>query len=139
MPLREWPAVVACAAVALVVEVGLSAVKLPALSRRLGVTLEYGEPVPPAPGTYLRLPPWALLRMRAAARVMRHWPFGDSCLRSALLTGQRLRRLQPILRVGVAKDGTVIRAHAWIEISGVSLDPSAPSVFSVLQPVQEKA
>jgi len=137
VPLREWPAVLASLMVASVVEIGLRTLRLPRLARSLGVPLSLGESGPMPPGGYLKLSPRSLLRMRASARVMRHWPFGDTCLRNALVTGQRLRRLDPILRVGVAKDHGVVRAHAWLEISGVSLDPGAPSVFSLLQPMPQ--
>ena len=41
-------------------------------------------------------------RLDMVARVMRNWPFDATCLRRSLVAGQRLRRLQPELNVGVA-------------------------------------
>jgi hypothetical protein len=55
--------------------------------------------------------------------VLRHWPFGDTCLRQALVGGHRLRRLNPTLHVGVAKQGGEVRAHAWLVVAGVVIDP----------------
>lgn len=58
-------------------------------------------------------------RRRCVALVLRRWPFGDSCLRRALVLGALLRRFDPRLRVGVARnveDGAQgVTAHAWLE------------------------
>jgi hypothetical protein len=140
MPLREWPAVVAAASVVVVVEVGLRALGLSRLSQLLGVRLGLDdEPaVLPSAETVLELPPRAWRQLRATRRVMRHWPFGDTCLRRAMVSGQRLRRLQPTLRIGVAKLNGEFQAHAWLEIGGASLDPGA-AVYQTLEPVRGEA
>jgi hypothetical protein len=147
VPIREWPAVVAAVGVAALAEIELRVSKLPSTARRLGVPLAVQRPglaAPTGPETAAalepspyqpRLPNWAKLRLRAVHRVMRHWPFGDTCLRQALVAGQRLRKLHPVLQVGVAKDDGVVKAHAWLQIDGISLDPAAPSSYAVVQSV----
>src|SRR5690625_6139565 len=62
--------------------------------------------------------------LRAVRRVLRHWPWEDTCLRRALATGHVLRHREPSLRVGVAKTDGEVRAHAWLEIDGRTLDRS---------------
>lgn len=137
VPAREWAAVVAAAGVAVVAEVGLRTTTLPRIARLLGVPLRLDgdDDVMPA-ATRLRLSPVALRRLRATRRVMRHWPLGDTCLRRALVSGQRLRRLDPVLRVGVAKIDGKIQAHAWLEIDGVALDPAGAALFQSLEPLR---
>lgn len=123
IPLREWPEIVAVALVAAGVEVGVRTVPLPRLARLVGVPLDTGAHRARPAG--LRGEPSARTRrqLRATRRVMRHWPYGDTCLRHALVLGQRLRRLSPSLRVGVAKVDGEVRAHAWLEVDGGVLDP----------------
>ncbi len=36
-----------------------------------------------------------------------------------------MRRLDPVLRIGVAKHEGEVKAHAWLEIGGLSLDPGS--------------
>ncbi|MGN0065019.1 MAG: lasso peptide biosynthesis B2 protein [Nocardioides sp.] len=115
----------AALALAVVVEVGLRTLRLPRLSAILGVpldtlpatTMERTEPVV--------VPRWARRRLAATRRALKYWPFGDSCLRLALVGGCLVRRLDPTLRIGVAKHDGEIKAHAWLEIEGLSLDPGA--------------
>ncbi len=110
---------------AVIVEVGLRTLRLPRLSHLLGVPLdtsvqrnaEITEPV--------IVPRWARRRLAATRRALKYWPFGDSCLRLALVGGALVRRLDPILRIGVAKHEGEIKAHAWLEIGGLSLDPGS--------------
>jgi Transglutaminase-like superfamily len=136
VPLREWPATVAVLVVAAGVEVALRVATLPSTARLVRISLALDQA--PAADTDERvpLPAWARQRLRAVHRVMRHWPFGDTCLRQALVGGQRLHRLSPCLRVGVKKEAGAVKAHAWLEIGGVSLDPTAPSAFSSLASVR---
>ena len=52
---------------------------------------------------------------------MRRWPFGTGvCLRRSLVIGRCVRRLRPTLRIGVARHGTGIGAHAWLEVPGAT-------------------
>lgn len=126
--LVELPASLAALAVAVVVEVGLRVTTLPRLAGFLGTPLAVarnGAPDTMPRSGPLALSPQAKRQVRATRRVMRRWPFGDTCLRQALVSGQRLRRLHPSLHVGVAKIDGEIRAHAWLTIDGGILDPLA--------------
>ena len=107
---------------AVVVEVGLRTLRLPRLARLLGVPLEAGPGPDVEPAELVIVPRWARRRLAATRRALRYSPFGDSCLRVALVGGFLVRRLDPVLRIGVAKHDGEIRAHAWLEIGGRSLD-----------------
>lgn len=123
--LRELPATFAALGLAVVVEVGLRTGPLPALARRLGVPLAGRDGAgASAPGD-AALSQRDRRQVRATRRVMRRWPFGDTCLRQALVSGHLLRHLDPALHVGVAKIDGEIRAHAWLVIDGGILDPLA--------------
>lgn len=115
-----------------VVEVGLRALRLPRLASILGVPialdqqpLQHNIPDP------VVIPRWARRRLAASRRVLRHWPFGDTCLRQALVGGAMIRSLEPALRIGVTKRDGGVRAHAWIEIEGISLDPGSKDFASI--------
>lgn len=143
VPPREWPAVLAAAGAALVVEVGLRVTTLPRLARLVGAPLRLdsgGDLMPSSSeqlgtGLTARLDPRLRRRLRSARRVLRHWPFGDTCLRRALVTGYVLRRRHPVLRVGVAKVDGRIQAHAWLEVDGVSLDPAGAALYRALETI----
>lgn len=112
------------------VEWGLRRRTLPATAGALGVALFAGglpSDRTPAPPERLALPPWAWRRARIAFIIMRRWPFGDTCLRRALVMGNRLARLAPELVIGVRPAATTrgVDAHAWLRIGGVDLDPLA--------------
>ncbi|GAB3254600.1 hypothetical protein GCM10027448_21830 [Nocardioides dilutus] len=122
--MAEVPDLCGALALAAVVEVGLRTTSLPRLARALGTPLAvdgfdgYAEPAAATP-----LPLWAVRRMHAAQRVLRHWPFGDSCLRQALVSGRLVRRLSPALQLGVAKVDGEVHAHAWLVVGGTVVDP----------------
>ncbi|MEQ6902459.1 lasso peptide biosynthesis B2 protein [Nocardioides sp. YIM 152588] len=125
--------------VAAVVEVGLRVTTLPRLARLLGVSLKLGDRVA-APGrpTIGALPPRAAMQVRMTQRVLRRSPFGSTCLRQALVSGQRIRRLGPVLHIGVAKIGGEVRAHAWLVVGGRVIDPDFGAVpYRALIPVRE--
>lgn len=117
------------AVVAVCVEVGLRVTTLPRLAKFLGVPLamdgDAGLPQPSVSTDPERtiLPAVARRRIRATRTVMRHWPLGDTCLRQALVSGQRIRGLNPNLHVGVAKVGSEVRAHAWLTVGDTVIDP----------------
>jgi hypothetical protein len=120
----ELPDLGAALLLAVVVEVGLRTMRLPRLARALGTPLAVdGVDTYADPAVVRLLPPWAVRRMHAARRVLRHWPFGDSCLRQALVCGWLLRRLRPELQLGVAKVDGEVRAHAWLVVGGTVVDP----------------
>ncbi len=120
----EVPGLCAALALAVVVEVGLRTTTLPRLARALHTPLAVdGSEAYADPTVATLLPRWAVRRMDAVRRVLRHWPFGDSCLRQALVCGWLLRRLRPALQLGVAKVDGEVRAHAWLVVNGAVVDP----------------
>jgi hypothetical protein len=122
--LAEVPDLCAALVVAVVVEVGLRTTTLPRLARALGTPLAVdGFDAYAEQEAAVLLPRWAVRRMHAARRVLRHWPFGDTCLRQALVCGWLVRRLRPALQLGVAKVEGEVRAHAWLIVSGTVVDP----------------
>ncbi|KQX62901.1 lasso peptide biosynthesis B2 protein [Angustibacter sp. Root456] len=133
---REWPEIAVCCVLAVVVEGGLRVASLPRLARWLGVPLA-DDDGGAAPLRAARLGPRAERQWRALQRVSRHWPTSSTgpCLRWALVGGQRLRRLEPRLRLGVAKIDGAVRAHAWLEVGDRCLDPLGASQFLALAPV----
>lgn len=138
--LRELPATLAALAVTVVVELGLRTVRLPRLASALGTPLALEQDASPAESgpAVARLPERAARQVRATQRVLRRWPFGDTCLRQALVSGQRLRRLQPRLHLGVAKIDGEVRAHAWLVVRGRILDTraAASSYQDLAQPAR---
>jgi hypothetical protein len=123
------PQVALVALIACVVEGGLRFSTLPRLARLLGIQLSQDNQSEQQQDS--ALPPglqvtWIRRRAVAVTRVFRHWPFDDTCLRRALVLGQRIRRLGPTLVIGVRhNDSGVLEAHAWIVVAGVALDPLA--------------
>lgn len=120
---REIPALLAALAAACAVEVGLRVLPLPRVARAVGAPLRLDGGSDAAQDARPRLGARGDDQVRAVGRVMRRWPFGDTCLRHALVAGQRLRRFRPELVVGVTKVNGVVRAHAWLELESGVLDP----------------
>ena len=123
------PQVTLVALVALIVEAGLRVSTLPRLTRLLGIRLaQDGDSAQQENGV---LPPglsvtWIRRRVVAVNRVFQHWPFDSTCLRRALVLGQRIRKLNPALVIGVRHDDSgALAAHAWLVVAGVALDPLA--------------
>lgn len=135
VPVREWPSIWAAVVIAAAVEAGLRVMRLPRLAAWLGtpLRLERESPPMPADGGTTRLSAAERRRLRAARRVLRHWPFGDTCLRRALVSGHVLRRRNPVIRMGVAKVEGRIQVHAWLEIDGVSLDPMGAATYRTFE------
>lgn len=128
-PLRSLPREIyhtgAALAVTVLVEIGLRTMSLPRLAALVGAPIAWEDPhagTDDAAASRVVLSRDSRLRVRAAQRALRRWPFGDTCLRRALVIGQRLRRLHPRLHVGVAKLDGEVRAHAWLVIDGSILD-----------------
>lgn len=115
--------------VTLVVEAGLRLSTLPRLTRLLGIRLV--NDCEPEDEQDVSAPPdlpitWIRRRAFMVNRVLRHSPFSDTCLRRALVLGQRIRRLDPALVIGVRHDDSgTLTAHAWLVVAGVALDPLA--------------
>jgi hypothetical protein len=128
---RGWGRIARTAVVARRIERSLRRETLDATARRFGAVLAF-EP----PREADALPALSAAErgeLALAARVLQHRPFNGTCLRRALVFADILRDRAPVLRVGVAKDGGEVTAHAWVELDGVSLDPMALERFTVLR------
>jgi hypothetical protein len=126
---RTWRDLPVLVPLALAVEVGVRVRPLPSVARLVGCRLR-GASDPAG-----RTPLTALERRRTAAVhiLFRHWPFTDrdgACLRRALVLGWVLRRRDPVVRIGVARDAAAdeLTAHAWLEVQGVSIGADATHV-----------
>lgn len=109
------------AGVACAVELALRVSRLPRVAQWCGVRLDVTSASTTGPRDP-DLPARTQLQRRAVALVMRRWPFGDTCLRRCLVLGQRLRGLDPVLRIGVAMDREQgFRGHSWLEVHGYVL------------------
>lgn len=71
--------------------------------------------------------------LRDLDRALRRLPGLDTCLRRSLVSGFYLRRMRPVLRIGVAKSVDAVTAHAWIEIDGAAVHPGDPGSYRVLR------
>jgi len=118
------PQFAVAAVVALVVEIGLSISTVPRVTRLLGIR-NVGDLEVMSAGAAVDVD-WIRRRSTQVHRVFRRWPFGNTCLRRALVLGQRIRRLDPLLVIGVRHDeaGRLL-AHAWLVVGGTALDPMA--------------
>ena len=104
--------------IALVVELAIRVLTLPTVARLARVSL--GNPAVALDRAAPRFSRGEIRAVRAARRVMRHWPWGGgTCLRRSLLMGYLLRRHNPTLRLGVKRHDAGILAHAWLDIPGV--------------------
>ena len=111
-------------------EWGLRRRTLPATAASLGLRFEptlEDEARPVTPEARVTIPPWAWRRAHIAQLVVSVWPFGNTCLRRALVMGNRLSAFGPELVLGVRPNDGATRfdAHAWVRIRGVDLDPMA--------------
>lgn len=126
---RDIPPTLAALAATVFVEIGLRTLSLPRLADLVGAPLDLDVAQRPSPETTrpahpgFTLPSAASSKLVATRRVLRRWPFGDTCLRQALVGGFLLRRFSPRLQVGVAKLEGEVRAHAWLVVSGAIIDP----------------
>jgi hypothetical protein len=124
----------------LCVELVVRRERLPQLAERFGVRLApagapalSGTSIAPAPAA--ELPREVALARRCVARVVAIWPLGAGpCLRESLTLGSLLRGHDPLLRLGVARHGERIRAHAWVEIDGVAVNDPLGFVAFEQQP-----
>jgi Transglutaminase-like superfamily len=116
-----------------VVELGLRLAGLTRTANVLGVRLLLDRPVDGTAPTSRDIPlsAYERRRLRVAWRVLAVGPFDGSCLRRALIGAWILRSRDHAVRIGVRKTPDGIRAHAWLEIDGVSLDPDASGDFAL--------
>jgi hypothetical protein len=72
---------------------------------------------------------------RGSRRALRAWRRGGGCLERALVLLWLLPRTDdPVLKIGVAKRGEALRAHAWLEVGARALDgePAAREGLTLL-------
>lgn len=112
------------------VERGLRRGTLPTLADDLGITLDLDSSSEPDPVPAV-LPASTQITVRAAERVLRRWPFGDTCLRRCLVLGVVLADLHPVLRIGVKSDGAGFAAHSWLEVDGHPTEPVTGTFHSL--------
>jgi hypothetical protein len=103
------------------VEVGLRRRTLPVLCASLGIG--FGSACVEPGSAPSRA--WVAARVRATDRVLRWWPYGDTCLRRCLVAGHLIRITGPRLVLGVRREESGVVAHAWLEVGGRPVDPSA--------------
>ncbi|QDB80837.1 lasso peptide biosynthesis B2 protein [Georgenia wutianyii] len=132
-PPRAWFRAAQAAALAGVVEVGLRTVRLPRLTRLLGVRLVLDGAVGRVgdPGL-VRLSSSEAERLDVTWRLLRHRPFNGTCLRRALLGAHALRHRDHAVRIGVQKVAGEVKAHAWLEVDGIVMDPDGIESFRSL-------
>lgn len=122
---RHWRELVIVVAVGLRVELALRRHGLEAVCEMVGVHLDLGVDETPEP-TDRRLPSSARVSFWAVDQVMRRWPWGDTCLRRCLVLGQRIRRMDPVVRIGVRTTGDgSFAVHSWLQVNGRALDSGA--------------
>lgn len=115
------------------IEVGLRLTTLPRVAALMGVRIQVdGVHGRPGSATDVLLSPAERRRIDLAGRVLRRGPFEDSCLRRAMLAARILRRRDHAVRIGVRKVDGAVKAHAWLELDGVSLDPDAVDFYQPL-------
>lgn len=119
-------------ALAPIVEIGLRTVGVRRTASVLKVRLVFeGPPRAVAQdGTEYPLDPWERRRLTIAWRILELGPFDGTCLRRAIVGARLLRGRDHAVRIGVRKTPGGFKAHAWLEVEGISLDPEAPDQFS---------
>lgn len=131
---RRWALLARVATTALVVEPAVRLLPLRTAARLAGARLELDQAVAER-DAWAELAPADRERCALALRLLGRRPFRATCLRRSLVLASLLRRHHPALRVGVAKTGGAVAAHAWLEIAGATLDPEAAQ-YRGLAPVR---
>ncbi len=127
--LRDYAAVLAALLTQSRIEWSMHRRPLPEFAAALGVPLVTDTSTVATEPFTVRLTRDERRALRAVRRVLRHWPWGNTCLRRAMGMGYVLRHRSPSLRVGVTKSDGAVKAHAWLEIDGRTLDPDAPTTY----------
>lgn len=105
------------------IELALRRHPLPVVCKKLGIECDLHSAAPPA-SEQVVLPRRTRTAVLACAYAVARWPLGGTCLRRCLVMGHRLRMLDPVLRIGVRRDGELV-VHSWLEIGGRSLDATS--------------
>lgn len=114
---KERLAVVRLTMWAVAIEIAVRILSLPRLARALRLRMQDDE-FPNHETEISQRHRQAETRAKPVDRFYRHWPIGDYCLRRALVLGRELRDLDPVLRIGVAREDGTVKAHAWVEVDG---------------------
>lgn len=118
---------------AAVIEIGLRKTTLSHISRICGIRVQVdGKHGRPGTAAEIVLSNQERRQLDFAGRVLRRGPFQDTCLRRAMLAGRVLRHRDHAVRIGVRKVDGAVKAHAWLELDGVSLDPDAVDFYRPL-------
>jgi hypothetical protein len=129
-PAELWTGV-STLAIAPLVEVGLRTLGLQRTARVLKVQLQFEGP----PGAVAHRKSQVPLTREERRQLQIAWsviavgPFDATCLRRAMIGAWLLRSRKHAVRIGVRRTPDGVRAHAWLEIEGISLDPDAPENF----------
>lgn len=103
--------------------------RVDALAAMTGVRLDLTPSPPPAalqsPQRELPISHQDVSVLRLVSRLYAPWPHSGTCLRECLVAGRLLRYREPVLRIGVRQGPQRLLMHAWLEIDGVALDPTA--------------
>lgn len=123
---------IAALALAPIVELGLRTIGVRRTASVLKVRLVFEGPprVVAQDGTEHPLDPRERRRLTIAWRILELGPFEGTCLRRAFVGARLLRGRDHAVRIGVRKTPVGFKAHAWLEVEGISLDPEAPDQFS---------
>lgn len=94
---------------------------LPAAARTLRVALGQEADPSPTPGR-----DWYRIQrlLRRSTRISERWPAGDTCLRRAMVLASFVPDARVVIGVRHGAEQELL-AHAWVEVDGISLDPSA--------------
>jgi hypothetical protein len=133
-PPRDLAQLAFLALLLLVVEGALRLASVDRVARRLGLRFLDAPTTSVAGQVQLRITPRERRWVNNVGRVVRRWPWDSSCLRQSLLLGWVLRRREPVLMMGVRREGDAILAHAWVRIDGVDLDPTAAQYAAFAAP-----
>jgi len=136
MSWRDMANLVQYTLVAAAIEVGLRTLTLPRLCRFLHITLDASPSAGPIGSPVdIGLSRNEARKLVLAGRLLRRRPFDDTCLRRAMLGAWILRTRDHAIRIGVVKAHGVVRAHSWLELDGISLEPDAVTTFKLLTPL----
>jgi len=113
------------------IERSLKHEQLDVTASRFGARLSFGPPDRVA--ERLSISDAERAELRIALAVLRTGPGNGTCLRRALVMADVLQHHRPVLRVGVTKEAGLVEAHAWLEVSGIAVDPMSDREFVMLR------
>lgn len=122
LPVRDKSALVRVAATLMLVRAGLAAMPADRLARLLGVPLDFSDREAAPPAARDSVPAGRRRQIHMLDALLSHRPFRSPvrCLEQSLTVAVILRPAAPRLRIGVARDGHNVMAHAWVEAAGRS-------------------